>query len=306
MNLIHIESHPLSNNILIVGANGFLGSSLECYYKKSDKFSIHSLSRKDGDLTDPVTWQSVQDRQYDLVFFCAERSGNQEFFEKNNQYEIVKNNVDILFNLEKFIFASNPPKKFFCFSSLWTAPPSVSDVSESDLFTYNSSSNIRALLATKIILKLFVEKIRLSTSCKASIVTTGTLFGPGDKSDHLIPTLVSRLKSNPSQLKMDGSGSSIRNFTYVMDFCWIIDQLANSKMDLPESIIASSNINLSVKDVVAYISSLFGVDDISWGSRIDKLPLRVPGRQLLTSLIHCDQYIFKSPLDFKREEIILW
>ena len=45
----------------------------------------------------------------------------------------------------------------------------------------------------------------------------GTVFGPGDKSDHFIPSIIRRINKNPSKLDVYGSGKESRDFIYIDD-----------------------------------------------------------------------------------------
>ena len=80
-------------NILILGKNGFIGSSLLEYFIQNN-YNVIGLGRKDLDLTDSNKVKNYfkQNNNFDIVINCASESGN-----LNNQtYSNLTNNILII------------------------------------------------------------------------------------------------------------------------------------------------------------------------------------------------------------------
>ena len=87
-------------NILILGKNGFIGSSLLEYFTQ-DKYNVIGLGRENLDLTDSNKVKNYfkQNNNFDIVINCASESGN-----LNNQtYSNLTNNILIQDNILRFV-----------------------------------------------------------------------------------------------------------------------------------------------------------------------------------------------------------
>lgn len=291
---------------MIIGSQGFLGKNL-CNFFLQKGFQVHRLSREHGDLRQKSTWKSVNTkRKYDAVFFCAERTGNQLFFEQNTPFDIFMENFSIIKLFEEFVLNLEFPTKVFSFSSLWTAATYCSVISERDLFQYDAKSNIAGLLLTKISLLELVKKLNKISQHDATMITTGTLYGPGDSSDHLVPSLLKKVMSRPEFVDMSGDGNSVRNYIYVDDFCECLMTILNSSKPSCESLIVSSNINIRVTELVDSIVTKFGVTSVKWGDRPDNFTKRIPDTSTFTDTYKMGRYVYKDISSFSEKELSSW
>ena len=307
MSQTHLGWPVLSPNVLIVGSNGFLGSNLALFFEANDH-NVVRISRADGDLELPSTWQRLDvDMTYDAIFFCAERSGNQAFFEKNFSHDISCRNLQVLLNLESFLEKLKSPSKIFFFNSLWSAPRSCAFISEEDLFSYEKDSNVSGLMISKIHILELAKKINTSNfPHEALVITTGTLFGPGDKSDHLIPSILRQLILKPEKLKLSGGPSSVRNYFYIGDLSRCLLSLINHQNLEDKSIIISSNVKLSIGAVVNTLAHKFNVSQIEWGNKIDNFSERIPNTSLFKKKYKPETLKFRLMEDFDIGELRKW
>ena len=52
---------------------------------------------------------------------------------------------------------------------------------------------------------------------RGTMLVLGSIYGPGDHSDHLVPSLIAKMKRNPHELLVWGDGSQVRDFIFLED-----------------------------------------------------------------------------------------
>ena len=293
---------------LIVGAEGFLGKHLKAKLVGMGT-DVFCLSRKNGDLTQIETWEALDfaDAPPRTVFFCAEDTGNQQYFSKRSPFDVWSNNASIIQNLSRYVETMQLPCHVFVFGSLWTSTADKRVIDEDDLFKLDKGSPVISLQMTKIALLSFVRKINAGTIHSAQIITPGTLFGPEDNSDHLIPSVIRQAINKNETIRMNGTGEGIRNFIYIEDFCDLLVVLIENKLFEHESIIVTSDVNLDVKTIVNHIAIQLNVGNVLWGTQKPVYETRQPSINLLRSL-HSDfrNFEFRSPLHFDKLDFLKW
>ena len=156
-------------------------------------------------------------------------------------------------------------------------------------------------------MKSFVDKTNENTPHSAQIITTGTLFGPGDKSSHLIPSFLAKLKATEKTVHMDGAGNARRNFVYIEDFSDMLLLLIRYELFEPRSLILASNVNLDIKSLIGSIARKFGNIDVIWKDEVNMFSNRTPSLSQMTRLHpEFSKLSFTSPVDFSREELLRW
>lgn len=301
-------SPQLLNEALIVGAQGFLGSHLKTKLI-SLGIEVFCISRKDGDLTQIETWEKLNfsGGRLTAVFFCAEDTGNQRYFSERDPFDVWSNNVLIIQNLTRYLEKVQNPCHVFVFGSLWTSIVDKRVIDEDDLFQLDKGSPIISLQLTKIALLSFVRKINANTIHSAQIITPGTLYGPYDNSDHLIPSVIRQAMNKKGSILMSGTGDGIRNFIYIDDFSDLLLLLIKNKLFHYESIIATSDVNLDIKAVVNHVAVEFDVDNVFWGEQKPVYETRSPSTNLLKSMhVEFQTFEFRSPSDFSKSDFQGW
>lgn len=292
--------------ILIIGSRGFLGSSLANYLSKFN-YDVITLSRSNGDLLDYSSWESIPtSEKYEAIYFCIEKSGNQLFFEKNSSFDLISHNQKLIMNMDIFMKNLKFPSKLFTFGSLWTADKKIKEIDESDLFNYDQNDKVSALKIIKIILYEFIKKLNKFSHHSASIITTGTLYGYKDQSDHLIPSILSKLSSQPDEIRMFGKGNSIRNYTYIGDFIYCLKKILESPISCPESLIVASDKNYRIDYLIETIAEKFGVIKLIWGDKEDDIKIRIPIINKFINLYELSGYAFRGIETFDEKDLIKW
>ncbi len=295
-----------ANQILIIGSRGFLGSNLFNYFLNTG-YKVKTLSRENGDLLDFNSWKILSTSEnYEAIYFCVEKTGNQLFYANNSAVDLIDYNNQLINNLDKFINRLQSRTKLFVFGSLWTAFSKLSEIKEHDLFQNEKENNLLGLTMTKTLLFKLVKKINRSNKHKASILTTGTLYGPNDKSDHLIPSILSKLILYPKELKMFGKGDSVRNFTFIEDLCFWLKEILNSNQECPENLIVASDKNYQIKEVVEILSKKFDVQKLIWGNKLDNFKIRVPLTKKFSDLYNPSKFAFRGVETFDKKDLIKW
>lgn len=268
---------------------------------------VQSLSRDDGDLRHAATWRKLRvDIHFDAIYFCAEKTGNQKFHEENSAFSLVNANSEMLKNLEQFMRKLQYPSHLYSFGSLWTAGRECTRISEEDLFSYTPEAGISALRITKILLFELARSLNLETRHHASIITTGTLYGPGDNSDHLVPSVLRRLVNSTAELELSGDGNSTRNYLYIKDLCYYLNVIMLSNYRCPENLIVSSEQNYRVIEVINFLANQFDVKDIRFGKREDQFPIRVPNVDRFNSMYKLNDFEFTPLEKFKKKDLVGW
>ena len=89
------------NKIVIVGATGFVGKSLETAWRESGS-KVYSLSRQELDLLDS---QSVEDLflslDFDVVIHCAAVGGSRLTGYDAERPDVVEHNLRLFFNVAR-------------------------------------------------------------------------------------------------------------------------------------------------------------------------------------------------------------
>tara|TARA_Y100000996_G_scaffold334788_1_gene271217 strand:- start:2307 stop:2831 length:525 start_codon:yes stop_codon:yes gene_type:complete len=69
----------------------------------------------------------------------------------------------------------------------------------------------------KKIATILLETAKANFKLKATTLILGTVYGPGDLSDHFIPTIIRKMKNEKKVLKVYGSGNESRDFIFIDD-----------------------------------------------------------------------------------------
>jgi nucleoside-diphosphate-sugar epimerase len=81
-------------NILITGANGYIGKSLYNAFKH--KYNVTAITRQDYDLTNYQYLKKLFRTDYDVVLHCAVTGGNRL---KQDSWDVMDNNLRMYYNL---------------------------------------------------------------------------------------------------------------------------------------------------------------------------------------------------------------
>jgi GDP-L-fucose synthase len=204
--------------ILITGGSGYLGKNLFDYLKKKKtKFKTISIPRSiDLTLEKKVNNYFMKSGKLNYIFHFAEVSGNKSWSKKNSFQQTLMNlriNVNIISAWKKY----QPNAKFIFVSSVWSYPLGDPFLKEKDYWKGELNPETIHFAYNKRIATILLESAKSNFKLKATTLILGTVYGPGDLSDHFIPTIIRRMKKEKKTLQVYGTGLESRDFIYIDD-----------------------------------------------------------------------------------------
>lgn len=202
--------------ILITGGNGFVGKNFIKYLKKK-KYYINPIPRN-IDLRSEIKvkkyFKNIGEASY--IFHFAEVSGNKEWSKKNSFNQTIMNlqiNINVISAWKKY----QPKAKFIFLSSIWSYPIGTTYLNEKNYWKGEINKELLHFAYNKRIATILLETAKKNFNLKATTLILGTVYGPGDLSDHFIPTIIRRMRKEKTYLKIYGTGKESRDFIYVDD-----------------------------------------------------------------------------------------
>jgi GDP-L-fucose synthase len=203
---------------LISGANGFIGRHLTEFIRNAEPNSEVVLLGRECDLTDSAicTRFFQQSAPFDYIFHLADVSGNARWSESHAADQFFAN-AKISLNILEGVTKFQPSSRLVGFSSLWAYPARVVLAKEQDYWDGHMRESIQHYGLNKKFFGGGLQACKQQLQIKGTMLVLGSVYGPGDHSDHVIPSLINRMKKNPKNLEVWGSGSQVRDFIYVED-----------------------------------------------------------------------------------------
>ena len=216
-------------NYLITGSRGFIGRNLIKYIKKKEPNSkIIEISKKINleDFKQTINFFKKLNK-IDYIFHLADVSGNKNWTIKNN-FNQTQANLKIHLNVISAWKTYKPNSKFVFFSSLWAYPVGKKFQSEKNYWKGDLIEYSKFYAYTKKIASTLLIAAKQNFNLKSTTFVLGTVFGPDDKSDHFIPTIIRKIKKKPKKIIINGSGKESRDFIFVNDQIKAIFKLKNT------------------------------------------------------------------------------
>lgn len=202
--------------ILITGGNGFVGRNFIKYLKKRKEYYIISVPRSiDLRSNSKVNKYFKNIGKASYIFHFAEVSGNKEWSKKNSFQQTLMNlkiNTNVISAWKKY----QSEAKFIFISSIWSYPMGTY-LLEKDYWKGEINKELLHFAYNKRIATILLETAKKNFNLKATTLILGTVYGPGDLSDHFIPTIIRRIRNEKNFLKIYGTGKESRDFIYVDD-----------------------------------------------------------------------------------------
>lgn len=251
--------------ILIIGGAGFIGSNLakKLFYRGYqiiiyDNFSTgrstnlasikNNIEVVRGDILD---YRKLSDcilkYQPNVIFHLAAIHYIPDC--NNNPEKTCKVNIDGTHNLLKMITTLRI-KPFFVFIS----SAAVYQNSEKSLAETDKTQPICIYGKTKILGEKIIKQLCLKKEIPFVIIRLFNVYGPNDRTPHIIPTIISQLKNKSEVIKL-GNLQPKRDFIYIDD---VSDALSNLLVQKPKDIIYNlgTGKEYSIKNIVEKISKL--------------------------------------------------
>jgi nucleoside-diphosphate-sugar epimerase len=191
--------------ILVTGANGFIGSNI--VKKLSLEHEVYSIYKD---------YNSIFDLSPDIIIHCGWFGGN-SYLDINNMnqfYENIDKGIQLLEIIKKI-----PKKvKFIGFGSFAEFGSIENTVDEN---TQESPSDLYGL--SKYAFKMYSEMICKQNDIDWMWIRPCYIYGPGDASTRLIPTIINKFLNN-QEVILDGCNKTI-DYIYIDDFIEMIYRL---------------------------------------------------------------------------------
>lgn len=204
---------------LITGGYGFIGRNLSIFLKKKEpKCRIIKAPKRLNLINSKTTNNFFKNINFkiDYIFHLADVSGNKKWASQNSFYQTFSN-IQIHLNVISAWIKFKQKAKFVFVSSLWAYPIGKKFLNEE---TYWGSPHVlyaNFYAFTKKIASLLLKAAKKDYGLKSVTLVLGSTFGPGDKSNHFIPSIIRRIKKKPSKLIINGSGAESRDFIFIDD-----------------------------------------------------------------------------------------
>lgn len=152
----------------------------------------------------------------DYVIHLADVSGSADWAVANAVPQFLANCVmtaNVIDGWTQF----QPGARLIGMSSLWAYPEQVSLADEDRYWEGRLHRATEHYGLSKKLLGVGIGAAFRQTGARGTMLVLGSVYGPGDTSGHLIPSLIRRMRENPEYLRIQGDGMATRDFIFIDD-----------------------------------------------------------------------------------------
>ena len=251
--------------ILVTGASGMLGRAICSELEKINSgVCLHSPSREELDLLDINSVNNYMESiEFDLIIHCAALVGgigaNVE-----RPFDFLNVNLRIDSNIMTIAYNKNVSGFMYMASSCMYPTKTNQPMSESQILTGELEHTNEGYALAKIVGLKTVEVASKTLNWHAFILSN--MYGPGDNFDihsgHLISSAISKVgeakENDKSEVKMWGSGSARREFTFVYDVAEYLVSVISDLSHLPTVLNLGTGEDYSVIDYYKIVCEEMG------------------------------------------------
>jgi nucleoside-diphosphate-sugar epimerase len=239
--------------ILLTGASGFIGRHLSAAAARSRDFEIVAVPRG-TDLRDRATAHAAFSAPgaVDVIVHAADVGGDAGWAAAHAGTQFVANMLMAVHVVEAWR-DEQPGARLVGLSSLWAYPERVEEVVEDQYWSGRMHAATEHYGLSKKVLGVGIQAMRREHGLAGTMLVLGNVYGPGDTSWRVIPSLMRRIAGHPPVLEVFGDGSETRDFVY------IDDQIAAILRHLDydgELLNITSGVYYSIRDVVTELARL--------------------------------------------------
>ena len=254
--------------VLVTGAGGLVGSSLQRVSMKESGSEYVFVDRKACDLTDQKQVAELFDNVKPThVIHTAARVGGIGRNLSTPADQFVHNVLMNTFVLESARKVG--VKRLLAFSSVCAFPADLPLFQEENLHSGPPFPAHGPYAYAKRMVDIQIESYRKQYGIEYCSVIPGNIFGENDNfsltDGHVVPSLVHKAflaKQKGEKLHVWGDGTATREFIYVDDLARVCINLLDVE-NLPQRIIVSGR-EVSIKNIAEWIAKFAALEGISW------------------------------------------
>jgi nucleoside-diphosphate-sugar epimerase len=241
---------------LITGSAGFIGRALA--RRLAD---LHGANQVLGvgrqfDLEDSARADALfgGHGDFDYIVHLADVQGNATWSAAHAASQFMRN-MAISWNVLRCWKVFQPNARLVTASSLWAYPESIDVADEDHYWSGRMHVPTEHYGLGKKIMSMGIEAHKREYGMHGTTLVFGSVYGPGDHSTHVIPSLIRRMAESPTRLEILGDGSEQRQFIYIDDQIEGIIRHLDYDGDLLNVVTNQSH---SIRDVVRILIALVG------------------------------------------------
>jgi len=260
-----------SKNILITGADGFIGSHLTQMLAKEGA-NVKALSQYNS--FNNWGWLEDIDCKNEIEVLCGD-------IRDSHYIKKISKGVDVIFHLAALIaipYSYSAPDSYIdtnikgtlniCQAGIENGVQKIIHTSTSEVYgtalyvPIDEKHPIQPqspYSATKIGADAVAESFYRSFDLPVTIVRPFNTYGPRQSSRAVIPTIITQIASGKTRIKL-GDTTPTRDFNFVKDTCCGFIELAKCEKAIGETVNVGSNFEISIGDVLNLIKKLMKSD----------------------------------------------
>lgn len=238
---------------LVTGADGFIGRHLVALLQSVEPHAdVLTVGRNCKlEVRENCMDAFMAAGAVDYIFHLADVSGNAQWSAQHAVDQFFSN-TKISTNVLEATAVHQRSARFIGVSSLWAYPSHVRLARESDYWTGPLVEATQHYGFNKKLIGVGLQACKQQYGQKGTVLVLGSAYGPGDRSDHVIPSLIQRMSENQKSLEIWGNGYQRRDFTFVED--QVRSMYLHRDFDGPLLNISSGS-TYSIRDVVSALVS---------------------------------------------------
>jgi len=232
----------MNKKIAVTGSSGFIGKYL-CKLLKSQEFEVIEIDIDKGfDINDFDTFKLITD--YDFIVHLAAKSYVPDSFVQ--PHDFYKTNIDGTLNVLESA-RLNEAKVIFFSSYIYGGPESLPVKETHRKVPHNPYSH------SKLLGENLCKAYNKDFGVPVTIFRPFNIYGPNQRSNFLIPTIIEQLENSEINLLDD---KPKRDYIYVTDIANAILAAIKTDLDGFESFNLGSGKSYSVRDIAETLISL--------------------------------------------------
>jgi GDP-L-fucose synthase len=241
---------------LITGASGFIGRHLALRLMQREDAVVVIPRHVDLRHTDE-TLRAFDAAPVDYILHLADKDGDAHW-SGANAFDQFHDNMCIHTNVLSAWRLKQPSARFVGFGSAWAYPCDdlrLFSWDEADYWEGAMHPTVAHYGLTKKMLGMGIQAAWNQFGMYGTMLVLGNVYGPGDASSHVIPSLLRKMYEGGKRLEIHSSGEETRQFIYVDDQ---IESIL-THMHVSEPLLnISSGIEVSLKEVIDLLVQITG------------------------------------------------